>query len=299
MNRTGALSALRFSHIVFMRFLYSMLQAPEVAHANRMSLCARCSLVFGLMLVLYAQDQPGSTGPLTLVIEYRCLPAKRLQLRDAMISRGLPRLNTLKSTRALDDFLVLFSRYVDSNNWDMLAMLSFRDYAQVASWKAVEVQAPGGFDPTDLELITAMHTYPLDRVRHDGVSPVQGSNTPVYLVIPYNVVVPSPTYLDYVDDYVRPQMDGWIREGVLAHYALYLQRYTAARPWDSLLILHYSNDDALGRRESVVAKVRQQLQNQPVWKTRSESKQSIRTEKEAIVADELRTPGTSDGPPRR
>jgi CO dehydrogenase/acetyl-CoA synthase alpha subunit len=128
----------------------------------------------------------------------------------------------------------------------------------------------------------------LDRVRHDNASAAVAPIAPVYLVIPYSLVVPAAAYLNYFDDYVHPQMEGWIREGVLTHYDLLLQRYTAARPWDSLLILHYRDDTALGRRENIMAKVRQQLQTQPKWKALSESKQTIRTEKEAIIADELR-----------
>ena len=62
-----------------------------------------------------------------------------------------------------------------------------------------------------------------------------------------------------------------------------LQRYTAARPWDGLLVLQYKDDAALGQREKVVAQVRQELQNDAKWKALADSKQSIRTEKEAIA----------------
>jgi hypothetical protein len=244
-------------------------------------------LMFGIVSVLCGQDDPKSTGPVTLAIQYQCPPANRPRLREVIVARGLPRLAALKSAGVLENFLVLFSRYVDSNNWDALTLLSFRAYKDAVAWKDVESGAPAGLDPTDLHLTSAVHTYPLDRVRHDSVSAAAAQGTPVYLVIPYSLVVPPTVYLSYVDDYVRPQMDGWIREGVLAHYDLLLQRYTAARPWDSLLILHYNDDAALGRRESVVAKVRQQLQNQPAWRALSESKQTIRIEKEAIIADEL------------
>ena len=52
-------------------------------------------------------------------------------------------------------------------------------------------------------------------------------------------------------------------------------------------MLEYKDDAALGQREKVVAQVRQELQNDAKWKALADSKQSIRTEKEAIVADEL------------
>ena len=52
-------------------------------------------------------------------------------------------------------------------------------------------------------------------------------------------------------------------------------------------MLEYKDDAALGQRERVVAQVRQELQTDPKWKALADNKQSVRTEKEAIVADEL------------
>jgi hypothetical protein len=244
-------------------------------------------LVLGIGSALCGQDDPKATGPVTLLIQYRCPPANRPRLREAMAARGGPRLAALKSGGGLENYLVLFSRYVDSSNWDMLTLLSFRAYKDAIAWKDMESRAPAGLDPEDLQLTSAIHTYPLDRLRHDSPSAAVAPGAPVYLVIPYNLVVSPAEYMNYVDEYVRPQMEGWIRERVLSHYDLLLQRYTAGRPWDSLLILQYRDDAALGRRESVVAKVRQQLRSQPVWRALSGSKQTIRTEKEAIIADEL------------
>jgi hypothetical protein len=113
---------------------------------------------------------------------------------------------------------------------------------------------------------------------------------PVYLVIPYTYSVSKPAYLQYVDDYVTPQFDGWMAEGVLVRYEVFLQRYTAGRPWDSLLVLEYKDDASLGNRETIVNKVRARLQSNPKWQAIADNKQSIRTEKEAIVADEIALP---------
>ena len=44
-------------------------------------------------------------------------------------------------------------------------------------------------------------------------------------------------YLTYVDNYLVPQTEGWMNEGVLAGYGLYVGRYAAGRPWASLLVL--------------------------------------------------------------
>src|SRR5260221_3263362 len=98
---------------------------------------------------LCAQDDPKASGPVALMIQYHCPPANRTRLREVMIARGLPRLAELKSTGALENYLVLFSRYVDSNNWDALTLLSFRSFKDVVAWKDVESQAAAGLDTGD------------------------------------------------------------------------------------------------------------------------------------------------------
>src|SRR5256885_16257644 len=55
-------------------------------------------------------------------------------------------------------------------------------------------------------------------------------------VIPYEVVVPTPEYVAYLDDYVLPQFDGWAEAGVLASHAVYLARYPAGRAGPSALV---------------------------------------------------------------
>ena len=68
---------------------------------------------------------------------------------------------------------------------------------------------------------------------------------------------------------------------------MYMQRYTAGRPWDTMIFLRYKDDLSFGRREQIVNKVRAELAKNPVWKAISDNKQSVRVEKEAIIADDL------------
>jgi hypothetical protein len=248
---------------------------------------AKLFLCVAAALALQAQD-PRETGPTTLVITYRCLPEKRPDLRNYMRQDGLQRLEGYRRNAILAGYRVLLSRYVDINNWDMMLLLSFPDYTAVEKWKRIEHASPAGLPPNVLAMATSMSTYPLDLLRRRAVeeTPLQ----PVYLVIPYTVSVTAPAYLQYVDDYVTPQFDGWMNEGVLAKYEIYLQRYTAARPWDSLIVLEYKDDESIGQREQVMAKVRQRLLANPKWKAIADNKQSIRVEKEAIIADEVTLP---------
>ena len=45
--------------------------------------------------------------------------------------------------------------------------------------------------------------------------------------------------------------------------------------------------EAFGRRNEIVAKVRQTLVDDPAWKQHSDSKQSIRTENENTITESL------------
>lgn len=233
-----------------------------------------------------AQPDPKQSGPTSLVIQYRCAPGHRTQLRRAVREAGLRQFEEWKAAGLLAGYRILFSRYVDTRNWDMLALIQFSTYADVGKWKQVERETPAGLPPAALGLVTEVSTYPVDLMRRRAYDPA--AEKPVYLVIPYTYSVAPQAYLQYVDECVRPQFDGWMREGVLTGYQIFTQRYTAARPWDSLILLEYRDDESLGAREKIVTKVRQELLSNPAWKALSEGKQSIRVEKEAVIADELR-----------
>jgi hypothetical protein len=234
---------------------------------------------------LHAQD-PTETGPTALAITYRCTPEKRPDLRNFMRQEGLQRLEGYRRNAILAGYRILLSRYADTNNWDMMLLLSFADYTAVEKWKRVERESPAGLPPNLLPIATSISTYPVDLVRRKAVE--DAPTEPVYMVIPYTYSETAPGYVQYVDNYLTPQFDGWMDEGVLTKYEIYMQRYTAARPWDALIVLEYKDDESLGQRERVAAKVRQRLQANPKWKTIADNK--IRVEKEAIIADELTLP---------
>jgi hypothetical protein len=235
-------------------------------------------------IVAGAADDLRQTGPLSLIIQYKCLPAQRVEFRERLM-QDLPALARGQSDGMLSDYHLLFSRYVDTNSWDALLLVTFRNYEQVTRWRHVEESSPAGLSSATITHTIAIETYPADLLRQgaSGDTPAH----PVYLVVPYTYSVATPAYLNYFDTYVAPQFQGWMKEHVLASYRTYLQRYGAARPWDTLIFLQYNDDDSLGQRDRVVAKVRSQLQNDPSWKAASDSKQNLRVEKEAIIADEL------------
>ena len=59
------------------------------------------------------------------------------------------------------------------------------------------------------------------------------------------------------------------------------------RSWDSLFVYQYRDLEAFGRRDEIVAKVRDTLAGDPVWKQYSDIKQTLRTESENTIAEDL------------
>jgi hypothetical protein len=225
------------------------------------------------------------TGPLGLVITYHTTPAHRLALRQQFQESELPQFQRWQDEGVFQSYRILFNRHVDSGAWDAMALLSFARYADLLRWKKIEQAAPAGLSPKALALTTAIDTAPADLVRN-GAAAGAGSDT-VFLVVPYDVLVPTTDYIAYLDGYVVPQLDGWMGEGALARYGVYLPRYYTGRPWASLLVLEYRSDEALGSREAVVAKVRARLKENREWKAISDSKKKMREEKQAAIADVL------------
>jgi hypothetical protein len=82
-------------------------------------------------------------------------------------------------------------------------------------------------------------------------------------------------------------MNGWVAEGVLASYALYLNQNEAGEPWDALFLLEYRDLQALARRRTTVNRVRAELQSNPEWRTLSETKQTFRKEGQIVIADPI------------
>ena len=131
------------------------------------------------------------------------------------------------------------------------------------------------------------NTYSVDLTWQGVARSAKGvSEESVFFAIPYDVANIE-AYKPYVVGYLIPQIEGWIREGVLSSYSLYLNRYYAGKPWDSLLILEYKDLESFGQRERVIAKVHAALSADPRWKSLSDNKQNIRTEKESVLAEEL------------
>ncbi len=231
---------------------------------------------------------PRDSGPLELVVMVHVPPGQRLVLREAMQTDGLRQYAQWKREGLLDDYLVLFNRYVDNENWDAMVTLTFADHAAAARWKQIERTRPAGLPPAALAAASKIESAPSDLHHHRSAEGDVAPADAVYVVLPYNYLVSTNEYLQYVSTYLLPQTDGWLREGVLKSYDVHLNRYPAGRWWSSLLVLQYRSDDALGRRDAAMAKVRAELrENNPAWKAASDSKQNIREGRQYVIAERL------------
>jgi len=227
-------------------------------------------------LTLAAEETPLDSGPTSLIITYRCNPAQRAQFRQNLMGAGLQRFQHWKEDGVLSEYHVLFSRYVDTDSWDAMTILHFSNYTNLQRWKRVETATPAGITPEMLAMTTSVNTYPVDLARRaiDESIPAE----PVFLVIPYSQAPSYDDFVRYVDNVLKPQFDGTMKAGILFGYGVYMQRYPAARPWDSLVVLEYKSDDDFGAREKVISSVRQQMQV---------NDQPVAQERQAVIADEL------------
>ena len=233
-------------------------------------------------------SQLRATGPLSLAIAYRTTPDQRATLRQNMLSGGgVARFEGWKRDGILKEYHILFNSYIDSETYDMLALLTFDSYTAAGRWREVEKAFPGGLAGDTLKLITSAVTYSLDALRHSTSQTPAEPGQSVYFIIPYDYLIASDDYVKYLDTYVIPQVNGWISESVLAGYTIYLSRYSTSRPWGSLFVLEYRDQASFGLREATVAKVREKLKSNPAWLAASQSKQQVRVEKQTIIAEEL------------
>src|SRR3982074_587206 len=126
-------------------------------------------LVIAAAACCAAQDpytQARADGPPPLVTAYRCNPDQRAALRDRMVrGGGVARFAAWKKEGVLKDYHILFNSYLDSETYDMLALLTFHNYAGVARWREIEKELPGGLSNDALRLITSAVTSSLDLAR--------------------------------------------------------------------------------------------------------------------------------------
>jgi hypothetical protein len=245
-----------------------------------LSLAAIALLACSLPAPAHAQG-----GPRNLLITYRSAPANRPAFREYLQGPASARFEALKQTGKIADYQFLFNWYNDSLTWDAMAVIQFKDYADVAHWNTLEQTLPGGLDAAGLALAQPVITVSADLQWQEGDAVAAGSGRVFYL-IPYEYRERA-EYARYVDGYVIPQLQGWMREGILSRYRIFMNRYPVGASWDALFVYEYKDIESFGQREPVIAKVRVPLRENPQWAALSAIKQQIRSESENVIADDL------------
>jgi hypothetical protein len=234
-----------------------------------------------------AEEAP-TGGPSSILVTYRCEAASRPAFRTYLQKDLFARLEQLKAAGILRSYQILFNSFTTTMTWDAMAVLRFADYSKTQRWKEIERTQPGGLDAAGLRLAKSIDTYSADLPWEGQAENPDDEANGVYYVIPYEYSS-ADQYHKYVDAYVVPQVKGWMKEGVLAGYQIFMNRYQVGRPWDSLFVYHYRDLDSFGRRDETVAKVRLTLVNDPEWKHWSDIKQTLRTESENTIAEALQS----------
>jgi hypothetical protein len=247
----------------------------------------RAVLLFAAFLLGVGGPASAATAPApvrALVITYHVAPSNRAAFVSAL-DETARRMQELARAGDVASYRLLVNRFVDTSTWDAMLVVHFEDDARFERWKEIERRTPSALGPRALALVGSIDTVAADWVRHGGEAATSGREA--VLAIPYEVTVPTREYLAYLDGYVLPQTEGWRDEGVLTSYGVYLARFPAGRAWQSMLVLAYRDDVALGGRDATVAKVRDRLKDDPAWKAISDNKKSVRNEKPPVLLDAL------------
>ena len=250
------------------------------------------AIVLLIAVDLRAVGQEG--GPRQILITYRCRPSDRPAFHDFLAAQESRMLDKLKADGTLGGYQILFNPVV-TETFDALLILDFRDDLATERWLNLERTLPGGLSPAGQRLAEPQMTYFAD-LQWEGTSSIAPSSHPVFYAIPYSYNSLD-QYKTYVDAYVIPQVKGWMEEGVLSHYAIYLNRYNVGPPWDALFVYEYHDLQALGEREKTIAKVRATLRSDPTWIHWNDVKSTVRSESENTVLEEVRPSRPAAGIP--
>jgi hypothetical protein len=221
-------------------------------------------------------------GPKGLIISYRATAGHRGAFRKYLIGTTAARLGAMRAQGKLEAFEIYFSWYRQPAAWDAMVVLHFSTSAAVTQWNRIERTAPGGLGPAGLALAEPVTTEAVDLGWSKGDRPFNDGE--VFYIIPYEYR-DAAEYRDFVNGYVVPQFDGWMREGALDGYQLYMNRYSVGPPSDSLFIQRYRDFAAFGQRQQILDKVRVSLRDNQTWQDWHKRKAGIRTESENSIAD--------------
>lgn len=169
-----------------------------------------------------------------------------------MVESGIRRFEHWKQDGIFKDYRFLINWYVDVDQWDAMALLSFTSYAQVARWKEIEQASPGGLIRDALELAWPLNTVAADLSWQAGSSEIGNSASSVFYVVPYDAHgggIGATEFLSFENNLVN-LLKPWMRDG-LSNYRIYTNRYPGGKKWQSLLVLEYKDMDSFSRARAL------------------------------------------------
>lgn len=240
-----------------------------------------CGIALAAAVLAQGPPVPQGGAPAALIITYRCPPPRRAAFRQYMSEFGLPRFEHWRQEGVLQDYRFLFNWYVDADTWDAMAVLSFANFQQSERWADVEKGNPGGLAQDALEMAWPLNTYSADIVARASADTPRSLADRVFYVAPYDA--PAADFREYANSFLAPQAMATMREGILASYAIFANRYNGGKRWQGLIVIEYKDAGSFARREDVGSKVRAQLREDAAWRAAGEKGKSI-TEREAVIA---------------
>ncbi len=246
------------------------------------------ALIFALLSVALgsvprAEAQQDTDGPVALVFTYKAMLGKRAAFRELMATQGIAQFERWKAAGDFDGYQALFSAYAASDTPDLFVVLRFRHFSDLGRWQAIEHTYPGGLIQTAQALASVETSATADIVGENSIHAPTSSSQ--YVVLEYDVTAPMPKYVSYVQGYVAPQFEGWMKAGILSSYACFTNQNPAGAAWSGFIVLQYKDLASLAARETVKDKTRAMLAaTDPVWKGWSEDKSNIRKEKLTVPA---------------
>jgi len=262
----------------------------------RMSFDKRCCFTFALVIFLsisavtLSAQEPAQSATrypqFVIFYSYHSSPENRPTLRKYMETDGVAQFEKWKSEGVFKDYMILFASYVHINSvpWDMLIRIDFDTYGDTDKWREVERAMPAGLPPKILAIGPPENLNVGETLDASGMSS-RGAAKAVYDVSYYKFKVPLAAGKDFVQGYVTPQLQAFVKESVLAGYGLYLNKYEGT-DWSYLILSEYSDTKTFELRVSNKSKIRSLLD--PAWKALNDIKtEHIREEPHGFIAERI------------
>jgi hypothetical protein len=219
----------------------------------------------------------GGEGAAHLVLSYRSTPENRVAFREYMETKGVAQFEAWKKAGVMKDYLILFSTMHNAQLFDMWVFLYFDKFADIGNWYGVEQKNPGGLSAEALKLCTPVRCVYTD-IQLAGGKHNSDLTQSIFMIIPYKTLVSVTKYDDYSKKYVAPQLEGWVKSGLMPSYEVHQDINPTNAPWDILMVFEYQGLKGVALRDTVKNAVRDQIKDQPGYKEYSPIKLTIRQE---------------------